>query len=156
MEKRAKAAAYIYGSKKYPNIRGKAIFNDVPEGTVVSISVHGLPEFSRDNGKIIGPHGFHIHDGDSCELGTLENPFPRSGEHFNPTNQPHGNHAGDFPVLFSNNGTAHMDFFTNRIKPWQIIGKTLVIHEAPDDYRTEPSGDSGEKIACGVIRKFPE
>ncbi|MDP4091286.1 MAG: superoxide dismutase family protein, partial [Bacillota bacterium] len=71
---------------------------------------------------------------------------------WNPTNQPHGNHAGDFPVLFSNDGFARMTFFTNKLTVDQIIGKSLVIHEGPDDYRTQPAGASGRRLACGVIQ----
>jgi len=66
---------------------------------------------------------------------------------------PHGNHAGDFPVLFSNNGVARMCFFTNKFKVADIIGKAVVIHQNPDDYRTQPAGDSGKRLACGVIKE---
>ena len=69
------------------------------------------------------------------------------------TNQPHGNHAGDFPVLFSNNGVARMCFFTNKFKVADIIGKAVVIHQSPDDYRTQPAGDAGKRLACGVIKE---
>ncbi len=65
---------------------------------------------------------------------------------------PHGNHAGDFPVLFSNDGYAEMTFFTNRFKPWEVIGKSVIIHQNPDDYRSQPSGNSGKRLACGVIQ----
>lgn len=149
----AAAQAFIYGGRKYPNIRGRITFTPFMQGTVVGVSVTGLPQFSRENGQIIGPHGFHLHNGSSCSVGTSENPFPDSGTHYNPDNQPHANHAGDFPVLFSNNGQAHMNFYTDRFTPDQIIGMVAVIHEQPDDYRTQPTGNSGEKIACGVIRK---
>jgi len=72
--------------------------------------------------------------------------------------QPHGNHAGDFPVLFSNAGVARMSFFTNRFHVNDIIGKSVIIHESPDDYRSQPAGNSGKKLACGIIQnvqKFP-
>jgi len=66
--------------------------------------------------------------------------------------QPHGNHAGDFPVLFSNNGYARMSFFTNRFCVQDVIGKSIMIHLHPDDFRTQPSGDSGKRNGCGVIK----
>jgi superoxide dismutase, Cu-Zn family len=69
-------------------------------------------------------------------------------------NQPHGNHVGDFPVLFSNYGYAYMCFFTDKFKVADIIGKLVVIHENSDDYRTQPAGNSGKKLACGVIRSI--
>lgn len=150
------AIAYITGGTIYPNIRGTVMFKDAANGTNVYVNVYGLPEYiPAQNGKSpIGPFGFHIHGGDSCEKGTNAAPFPKTGEHYNPMNQPHGNHAGDFPVLFSNNGLSRMSFFTNKFKVRDIIGKTIVIHENPDDYRTQPSGNSGRKIACGVINYY--
>ena len=71
----------------------------------------------------------------------------------NEDTQPHGNHIGDFPVLFSNNGYTRMRFFTDKFKPEDIIGRSVIIHENPDDYRTQPSGNSGKRIGCGVICK---
>lgn len=78
-----------------------------------------------------------------------------AGGHWNPTNQPHGNHAGDFPVLFSNHGYGSMCFFTDKFKVEDVLGKAVIIHENPDDYRTQPSGDGGKRLACGVIRPNP-
>jgi Cu-Zn family superoxide dismutase len=86
-------------------------------------------------------------------VGDPTSPFLTAGEHYNPTNQPHGNHAGDFPVLFSNDGRAVMNFFTNKFTVGEIIGKSVVIHQNPDDYRTQPAGNSGKRLACGVIFK---
>jgi Cu-Zn family superoxide dismutase len=67
---------------------------------------------------------------------------------------PHGNHAGDFPVLFSNHGVARMCFFTDKFTVQDVLGKMLVIHENPDDYRTQPAGDSGRRLACGEIKSW--
>lgn len=149
-----KAVAYINGGTLYPNIAGRAVFETVPYGTEVEVEVYGLPVFNRQNGKIIGPHGFHLHDGHSCEPGSDELPFPAVGSHYNPDNQPHGNHAGDFPILYSNSGRAHMRFFTERFSVDDVIGFNVVIHEGPDDGHTQPGGNSGRMIACGVIREF--
>lgn len=70
---------------------------------------------------------------------------------YNEDTLPHGNHSGDFPVLFSNDEYARMSFFTDKFKPTDIIGKSVIIHENPDDYRSQPAGNSGKRIACGVI-----
>ncbi|MGJ0847981.1 recombinase family protein [Tissierella praeacuta] len=70
---------------------------------------------------------------------------------YNENTLPHGNHSGDFPVLFSNNGYARMSFFTNKFKPEDVIDKSVIIHLNPDDYRSQPAGNSGKRIACGVI-----
>lgn len=148
------AVANIKGGNIYPSISGTVRFRNVQRGTEVSVVIYGLPPYQPAAGgkSPIGPFGFHIHSGGSCEIGTKERPFPATGEHWNPANQPHGNHAGDFPVLFSNRGYCRMTFFTDKFKVRDIVGKTIVIHENPDDYRTQPAGNSGRKIACGVIR----
>ena len=142
----------IYGGNIYPDIRGHVNFENVSGGTMVCVQVHGLPEYKPANGsEPIGPLGFHIHDYGICEIDDPENPFDSAGSHWNPKNQPHGNHAGDFPVLFSNKGFARMCFFTDEFKPEDIIGKSVIIHQNPDDYRTQPDGKAGKRIACGII-----
>ena len=148
------AIANIKGSSLAPNLKGIVYFKDVPGGTEIYVEVIGLPSFKPGTDKTppIGPHGFHIHEIGNCDEHNHE-PFAKAGGHWNPTNQPHGNHAGDFPVLFSNNGYARMAFFTNKFKVSDAIGRAVVIHENPDDYRTEPAGDSGKRIGCGIIRQ---
>ncbi len=149
------AAAIIKGGTLAPGIEGVVIFKDAPGGTYVCIDISGLPPYKPAEGgnPPVGPHGFHIHEKGNCEIGDPNNPFQAAGGHWNPTNQPHGNHAGDFPVLFSNNGVARMCFFTNKFKVADIIGKAVVIHQSPDDYRTQPAGDAGKRLACGVIKE---
>lgn len=150
----SKAIAYITGGPLAPNLRGMVMFVDVPGGVDVYVEVNGLPPYKPASGDNppVGPHGFHIHEKGSCEVGNPQDPFMAADGHWNPTNQPHGNHAGDFPVLFSNNGYTRMSFFTNKFKVSDIIGKAIIIHENPDDYRTQPAGASGKKLACGVIQ----
>lgn len=147
------AIAFMRGGPQYPRIQGWVYFQDVVGGTEVTVYVTGLPAYrpAPPGGNPIGPHGFHIHQFGICRVGDPNNPFQAAGEHWNPDNQPHGNHAGDFPVLFSNNGLAEMSFFTDRFHTAQIIGRSVLIHENPDDYRTQPAGNSGRRIACGVI-----
>lgn len=152
-ENKTKAYARVKGGNLYPNIHGVVFFDDAEGGTEVSVEVWGLPLYksAEGNNQPIGPLGFHIHDNGVCEVTNQENPFESAGGHYNPTNQPHGNHAGDFPVLFSNNGYARMNFFTDKFKPKDIIGRSVIIHQNPDDYRSQPAGNSGKRIACGVI-----
>lgn len=152
---RPAAIAYIKGGPLRPQISGTIQFFDIQGGTRVCVEVNGLPPYQQAaNGQSpIGPHGFHIHEFGNCEVGDPQNPFQASGEHWNPTNQPHGNHAGDFPVLFSNRGYSNMCFITEAFKPSQVIGKSIIIHLNPDDYRTQPAGNSGKRLACGVIQK---
>lgn len=148
------AYSTIKGSSMAPELTGIVWFKDVFGGTEVSVDVMGLPPYKPAEGEKqpIGPHGFHIHSMGNCMEGSKENPFESTGGHWNPTNQPHGNHAGDFPVLFSNHGRAKMCFFTEKFKVQDVVGKSVIIHENPDDYRTQPAGNSGKKIGCGVIK----
>lgn len=150
------AIASIKGDPSNPNIRGTVGFYDITGGTMVLAQIFGLPNYkpSTDGTPQIGPFGFHIHQNGSCEIGEHQSPFEAAGGHWNPYNQPHGNHAGDFPVLFSNNGYSYMTFFTNKFKPQEVIGKTVIIHESPDDYRSQPAGNAGKRIGCGLIVPF--
>jgi len=106
-------------------------------------------------------HGFHIHEGGECSLPD----FQSAGGHFNPTKDPHGGpgstprHQGDIPnIKADDNGKATFDINVKGVTlvdkdgaPTEIIGKALVVHAMPDDYKTQPSGGSGARIACGVI-----
>ncbi|GGJ93989.1 hypothetical protein GCM10007063_15630 [Lentibacillus kapialis] len=150
------AYAQISGSKLAPYLQGYVLFKDVPNGAEVTVEVIGLPKYRPAHGDVapIGPHGFHIHENGDCAMGDETDPFQQAGGHWNPYNQPHGHHPGDFPVLFSNDGYARMSFFTNRFKSKDIIGKAIIIHQNPDDYRSQPSGDAGKRIGCGVIRAY--
>lgn len=152
------ALAQVMGSAVYPEISGTVGFKSVSNGTWVDVQVAGLPEYQPGDevNPQIGPHGFHIHNGTACGDPDGDDPFHEADGHWNPTNQLHGNHSGDFPVLFSNHGKASMLFFTDKFKVPEVIGKTIVIHLSPDDYRTQPAGDSGTKIACGVIAPVPQ
>lgn len=150
------AVAEIRGGPLAPQIRGSVFFQDVSGGAWVSVEVHGLPQYRPAEAGFppVGPHGFHIHQFGNCTEGDPENPFQAAGEHYNPDNQPHGNHAGDFPVLFSNQGRALMGFFTDRFKVADILGRAVIIHENPDDFRSQPAGAAGKRLACGVIKRF--
>ncbi|MDD2502466.1 MAG: superoxide dismutase family protein [Clostridia bacterium] len=147
------AAAYILGGPLRPQISGVVFFRATLGGTLISVQISGLPDYkpATDTENPIGPYGFHLHENGTCEVGNVDNPFQEAGEHWNPTNQPHGNHAGDFPVLFSNSGRAYMSFFTNKFQVSEAVGKAVIIHENPDDYRTQPAGDAGKRLACGVV-----
>lgn len=150
------AVAQVQGGPLAPGISGCVWFRSVANGTEVCVNVSGLPDYRPAAGSEppVGPHGFHIHQLGNCEVGDPGDPFTAVGSHWNPTNQPHGNHAGDFPVLFSNNGVSKMCFFTNKFQVCDIIGKSIVIHQSPDDYRTQPAGASGKRLACGAIRWY--
>lgn len=145
------AYAEIMGTERYPEIHGRITFYDVYGGTILMAEVYGLPdEQSEDKGQFFG---FHIHEGGSC-TGDAEDPLKNTGLHYNPDGSAHPDHAGDLPPLLSNQGAAWFAVYTGRFHPEDVIGKTAVIHSHPDDFRSQPSGDSGEKIACGEIREW--
>ena len=141
--RRAAAIAQIQGDQTHPALRGTVRFYPHPHGTWIETDIIGLPE-SRS-----GFFGFHIHEGSDCSgVG-----FSATGGHFDDNKHPHPQHAGDLPPLLSASGTAQTSVLTNRFRIPDIIGKTVVIHSDPDDFTTQPSGKSGIKIACGMIRR---
>ena len=142
------AKANIKGGKKYPKINGAVTFREVKNGVLVTAKVNGLPQSSDScTGRFFG---FHIHEGGSCS-GTISDEFANAKTHLNPTNCPHPFHIGDLPPLIENNGYAHMTVLINKFKIKDILGKVVIIHDSPDDFKTQPSGNSGTKIACGKI-----
>lgn len=140
------AYANIKGSSKYPNIHGKVTFKKRLNGVLVSAEIFNLPTFEHTD-EI---YGFHIHEGSEC-TGDAQDEFKNASSHFTKVEMPHPYHSGDMPALFGNNGYAYMSFFTNRFTISDIIGKVVIVHSHPDDFHTNPSGNSGEKIACGKI-----
>jgi len=148
------AQAEITGGPLAPNVRGTVSFYEVQGGSLVVAEVYNLPKMTAPEGNSppVGPFGFHIHEGTSCEIGTSTDPFQKAGGHFNPTNMPHPLHAGDMPVLFANdNGYAYLAFFTDRFTPKEVVERTVIIHQNPDDFRSQPAGNAGKRLACGVI-----
>lgn len=143
------SAADISGGENYPGIRGRVIFRQQKNGVLVTADIYGLP--TGETGCDSGVFGFHIHEGEDCGSNGQE-PFSNTKGHYNPGDCPHPYHAGDLPPLFENDGYAYMSFLTNRFTATEIIGRTVVIHLNPDDFHSQPSGNSGEKIACGVIK----
>lgn len=149
---RQNAFAIIRGSRAYPKIHGVVKFRQTNRGTLVSVEISGLPTQARLGENCgDGIFGFHIHEGRMCgaEKG---DPFGEAMSHYNPHDCAHPFHSGDLPPLFGNRGYALMSFLTDRFTVNEIIGRVVIIHSKPDDFTTQPSGNSGEKIACGVIK----
>lgn len=141
-------AAIINGSSTYPSLHGIASFRQTDRGVLVSIEVGGLPQ---GNECRTGIFALHIHEGAPC-TGNEDDPFADAKTHYvGSKNCPHPYHAGDLPPLFSNKGYAFMSVLTDRFSVKDIIGRTIIIHSAPDDFTTQPSGNSGVKIGCGLI-----
>ena len=136
------ARALIRGDSAHPALLGEVLFYPYQEGSLLLVRAAGLPGD--------GIFGFHIHEfGDCCTGGDI--PFYCAGAHYNPAGLSHPDHAGDLPVLLSSGGRAFTIFYTGRFRPYQVLGRSVVIHDAPDDYRSQPAGQSGNRIACGVV-----
>ena len=150
LRSRPLAVSELRGSAQYPEIDGVVFFYQTPRGALIVTEVTGLP-VSRNacNSPIFA---FHIHEGNSC-TGNERDPFADAGMHDNPYHCPHPYHAGDMPPLFGANGYAFSAFLSDRFTVEEVIGKTVILHEAPDDFVTQPSGNAGAKMACGVIVK---
>lgn len=144
LNEKPNAEAVICGSSKYPNLKGKVMFHQLPYGVIVHAEINCLPKCSSF-------FAFHIHNGTQC-TGNKSDPFANAEGHYNPDNCLHPCHAGDMPPLLSANGKAVLVFFTNRFTVSEILDKTVIIHDMPDDFTTQPSGNAGEKIACGIIK----
>jgi superoxide dismutase, Cu-Zn family len=125
---------------------GIAVFNQTRDGGVnVHVVVRGLSA---------GDHGIHIH-----AIGACTPDFGAAGSHFNPTDELHPNHAGDLGNITANRaGIGWMSLYTDRVTlsagPLSLNdadGSALIIHDGPDDLHTHPTGNSGGRVACGVI-----
>ncbi len=132
------------------NARGTVTFMPRGDRLLVVADVTGLAP---------GPHGFHIHDKGDCSADDATS----AGGHFNPLGKLHGgpdtgeHHAGDMPMLVAGaNGVAHLsseiDTATVGAGATDIVGRAVIIHKDPDDFKTQPTGNAGARVACGVIR----
>ena len=140
INEKPQAYAYLMGDR----ISGTVCFYPYNKGTIMIYEINGLP---KDKGFL----GFHIHEGNSCnEKGNEQ--FGESLGHYNPTNQKHPNHLGDLPPLFETKSVAWGIVYIDKFKPKDIIDRTLIIHDYADDFHSQPSGNSGQKIACGIIK----
>lgn len=127
---------------------GRLELVDGAGGVLLKARIEGLPP---------GEHGFHLH-----ETGRCEPPFASAGGHYNPTGRAHGllsddgPHAGDLPNLVVAEGatTAGVHAFADGLSIAELHdgdGSALVIHAGPDDYRTDPAGAAGDRVACAAI-----
>ena len=133
------AMAVLKGEGK---LRGTVKFYSIPGGSLLAAEVTGLPKNES------GFFSLHIHEGTAC---TGEG-FSDTRGHYDPEGKPHPLHPGDLPPLLNMDGRAFLAVETDRFFVADVVGRTVVVHGAADDFRTQPSGDPGEKIACGVIR----
>ena len=141
---RPSAVAHIRGGNNAARLSGEVKFYEQPNSVLIIADISNLPQ-TNDSGFF----ALHIHEGNAC---SGEN-FSATKNHYNPTGEAHPRHAGDLPPLLLCNGGALMAVKTDRFRVSDVIGRTVVIHSGPDDFTSQPSGNAGQKIACGVIRK---
>ena len=138
------AVARIHGGIEVSQLSGCVQFYQENGCVLIVAKISGLPKESET-----GFFGFHIHQGENCS-GT---DFSGTGSHYNPFDQAHPKHAGDLPPLLACQGNAYLSVKTDRFSVADIIGRTVIIHSDPDDFHSQPAGNAGTKIACGVICK---
>ncbi|MBQ7922946.1 MAG: superoxide dismutase family protein [Clostridia bacterium] len=137
------AVAYVHGGRDAPELTGEVWLYQKRESVLVVANIEGLPSNNTS-----GFFALHIHEGNHC----TGIDFADTGNHYNPAGSPHPRHAGDLPPLLSCEGRAYLAVMTDRFRLADVVGRTIVIHNGPDDFKSQPSGNAGEKIACGVIR----
>ena len=140
---RPDAVALISGGTDAPRLNGMVKFYQKGRDVLVVADILGLP---RNNSA--GFFGLHIHEGRACTGAA----FADTKGHYDTAGAPHPAHAGDLPPLLSREGRAWLAVLTDRFQVSDIIGRTVVIHSGPDDFRTQPAGNAGTKIACGIIK----
>jgi len=130
-------------------VKGVVLFTPLDHGVEISAQLTGLTP---------GQHGFHIHEFGDCSAPDGSS----AGPHFNPEGKPHGapgadaSHAGDYGNLQADaNGHATLKLISHRITLDQsatgVLGRSVIIHDKPDDLKTQPTGNAGGRIGCGVI-----
>jgi len=150
LQRRPDALAELRGSEAFPGIRGTARFFQTARGVLAAVEVLGLP---GNGGGCDGRFfAFHIHAGGAC-TGSESDPFSNALAHYNPSVCLHPAHAGDLPPLLGNHGYAFQICLTDRIAVSELLGRTVIVHAGPDDFTTQPAGNAGARIACGVIRR---
>jgi len=155
-----RASSNAAATSEIKNASGQTVamgrFNQAGNVVRIVIEAHGLPA---------GAHAVHVHTVGKCDPPD----FTSAGPHFNPTSKQHGAlnpqgpHAGDLPnITIAADGTGRMETTTEQLSlasgvtsVFDADGSAVVIHANPDDFKTDPTGNSGARIACGVLVKSP-
>lgn len=137
------------GTAKWKSVTGTVEFKETDDGVEVTANFEGLKK---------GKHGFHIHETGDCSAPDAKS----AGGHFNPSNHKHGapeadeRHEGDLGNLTAGKdgkATATMTVKGVTLKDGDnsIVGKGVIVHDKADDFKTQPTGNAGDRVACGVI-----
>jgi Cu-Zn family superoxide dismutase len=155
------------GLPRQGRVPGTATLQGAPEDTDFSGTVTITPE---GNGVRIvahvsgvdkdGKHGFHVHETGDCSHGEGGKHFTSAGGHFNPAGAEHAcpptepRHAGDLGNIEVTGGTGHLETTTTLLTltgPNSVVGKAIILHAGEDDCKTQPTGNAGDRLACGVV-----
>ena len=138
-------AIAVLSSASGSKVAGTVTFTKSGDGVRVVANITGLKP---------GKHGFHVHEFGDCSAPDATS----AGGHFNPTNDPHAGHDADERhmgdlgnIEADSSGKAQLNLTDKKIEIDAIIGKAVIVHEKADDLKTQPTGDAGGRIACGVI-----
>ena len=144
------AQAVLAAAAATPGFSGKVTFTQEGDQLHVVADLAGVTP--------PGKHGFHIHENGQCDH---DQHFTTAGGHFNPTGAPHGcpeaasHHAGDLGnVTIQADGTGHLDITTPMLSlagASSVVGKAVILHAAADDCTSQPAGNAGARLACGVV-----
>ena len=145
------ATATLQGAPEDADFKGTITLTPDPGGVRVVAHLEGIDQD--------GPHGFHVHETGDCSHGEGGKHFTSAGGHFNPDNVEHAcpptepRHAGDLGNIEVTNGTGHLET-TLKLSlsgPNSVVGKAIILHANADDCKTQPTGNAGDRLACGVV-----
>ncbi|MBV8203364.1 MAG: superoxide dismutase family protein [Acidobacteria bacterium] len=149
------AQAILEPAKDTPGFSGRVLFLRAGDQLRVVADVTGVTP--------AGNHGFHLHENGKCERDASGGgkDFTSAGGHFNPSGAAHAcpdaaaHHAGDLGnIVINADGTGHLDVTTSALSlsgPSSVVGRSVILHAAADDCTTQPTGNAGGRLACGVI-----
>ena len=139
------AIAWVRGDALAPALSGIVKFYRTPfAGVLIEAEFFNLPNRSVPGATAF--YAFHIHSAGQCT-----DSFASAGEHYNPTGSMHSFHAGDMLPLLGNEGYGWMAFYDKRFTVDEIIGRTVILHLQADDFSSQPAGNSGARMGCGMI-----
>jgi Cu-Zn family superoxide dismutase len=146
----APGASAVLEARSASTVTGRVSFREQQGGVRAQVELHGLAPGSE--------HGFHVHDKGDCSAADATS----AGGHFNPAGTAHGragsgvHHAGDAPsVVADAHGDVKIDLVLDGVTlapgPTSIVGRAVVVHRDRDDFTSQPAGNAGPRVACGVI-----